>query len=91
MNVLRLIGRWSGRVLREMATGFGLIIRDIHRVLYRRFRARIWWIYLVVASVIILWITGQLWNLVFHVMTLIVILFILRMLVRKAPLSGRKR
>lgn len=90
MNILRLIGRWSNRVLRELARGLGLITRDIHRALYKRFRARIWWMYLGAASLIILWITGQLWNLIFHVMALIVILFVLRMLVRKAPFGGRK-
>jgi len=90
MDILRSIGRWGNRVLRELARGLGLIIRDIHRALYRRFRARIWWMYLGVASVIVLWATGQLWNLVFHVMALIVVLFILRMIVRKAPFGGRK-
>ena len=35
-----------GDAIAELGRGFGLIIRDIHRVMYRRFGARVWWFYI---------------------------------------------
>ena len=69
MRVLRFIGR----AILELGRGLGLILRDIHRALYRRLRARLWWIYLGVAFVVLLWLTGQFWNLILQVLTFILI------------------
>jgi len=82
--------RFIGRVLVELGRGLGLIVRDIHRALYRRLRARVWWIYLGVAFVIALWQTGQLWNLVASILTLIIVLAGLWLIIR-APFRGGKK
>lgn len=62
------------RWLREFGRGFSLIIRDIHGFFYRRLGARIWWIYIGIVVIIFLWLTGQLWNLVFQVLTLVIVI-----------------
>jgi len=86
MNALE----WIGRAVWEVCRGLGLIIRDIHRFFYRRLGARIWWIYIIIALVLLLWATGQLWNFVFSILTLALVLFGLYLIIT-APFRGRRR
>jgi len=80
MRVLRFVGR----ALVELARGFWLIIRDIHRFLYRRLKARTWWIYIGVAFIALLWATGQLWNFVLQILTFIILIGIFLLLGKAA-------
>jgi len=60
--------RFIGRVLVELGRGLGLIVRDIHQFFYRRLGARMWWIYIGIAFVTALIVTGRFWNLVIQVL-----------------------
>ena len=59
-RALRLVLRFLGQVLVGLARGTALIIRDIHRFLYRRMGARVWVAYLLVAVISVLGQSGQL-------------------------------
>src|SRR3989344_434161 len=59
-RALRLVIRFLGQVLVGLARGTALIIRDIHRFLYRRMGARVWVGYLFVAVISVLGQSGQL-------------------------------
>ncbi len=77
--------RFVGRTLVELGRGFGLIVRDIHQFLYRRLKARTWWIYIGVAFVVALLATGQLWNFVLQILTFIILIGLF-LLIGKAAL-----
>jgi len=75
--------------LRDVTTGFGLIICDVHQFFRRRIGARIWWIYFLLIFVAFLWATGQLWNIIIQLLTLAIILFGLWLMIK--PLFGGKK
>jgi len=66
--------RAIGRALIELGRGFGLIVVDIHRFLYRRLKARVWWMYIGVAFIATLAATGQLLTFLLQVLTMLVFL-----------------
>jgi len=68
----------------ELGRGFGLIVRDIHQFLYRRLKARTWWIYIGVAFIALLWATGQLWNFILQILTFIILIGLFLLIGRAA-------
>lgn len=62
-----------GQFVAELGRGLGLILRDIHRLFYRKIGARIWWVYLAAIFVAFLWATGQLWAILAQILTLLII------------------
>ena len=73
----------------DVLRGAGFLIQDVHRALYRKFNARIWWGYFAVALVLLLWRNGQLGYVFFNLLTLGVVLIGLRALL--SPLFERDR
>lgn len=76
------------RAIGELARGLGLILQDIHRALYRRWGARIWWAYLIVIAIAILALTGRLVEVASYALLLVLILLGLYIIIR-APFRSR--
>lgn len=61
---MRRVLRFLGRALLELVRGAGLLLRDLHRALHRRWGARVWWWYLGGGFVLYMLRTGQLMELI---------------------------
>ena len=86
MKVLEFLWR-AGAVL---GRGAWLIIRDIHRGLYRRFSARVWWMYLAATVVAILFLKGLLWTVIAYIVVTIVLTLVVWNFLT-SPFKGRKK
>lgn len=84
------MGNWIARAIWELGRGLGLILRDIHGFFYGRLGARIWWVYIGIAFVACLLITGQFWNLVIQALIVVFTIGLLWWLVR-LPFRGRRQ
>lgn len=89
MRVRRVL-RFFGRALWELVRGLGLIGRGIHRALYRRYRARLWWYYVWTGLGVYLYLTGQLREVIFALLTLAIVLFGLWLMVTAPFRAGRR-
>lgn len=87
---MRRVMRFVGRALLELGRGLGLLVRDAHRALYRRHRARLWWYYGGAGFGGYLWLTGQLWHFIFSLLTLAIVCFGLWLMVT-APFRAARR
>ncbi len=82
----RVIGFLVGLV-----RGAGLLIRDAHRALHRRFDDRVWWGYFAAFFLLYLWKSGQLWDVAFNLLTLGIVLIGLRIILSPLFERGRRR
>jgi len=88
---MRRVMRFIGRAMLELLRGLGLLVRDIHQALYRRWRARVWWWYAGAGFVLYLWRTGQLVEFIFSLMVLALVCYGLWLMVSSPFRRPRRR
>lgn len=88
---MRRAMQFLGRAILELLRGLGLLVRDAHQALYRRWRARVWWWYAGAGLVAYLWATGQLLEIIFSLMVLALVCWGLWLMVSSPFRRARRR
>lgn len=87
-----MIRKGIQRFLTGVIIGFGLLARDLHGVLHRRWGDRVYAAYAIVGLCFLLVVTGAIWKLIEALLTLVVVVVIIVFAIKFliSPISGGK-